>query len=47
MNLAYAFVDTSFMESGTMIELDLFGESASVQVIDPAPYDPASTLMRQ
>ncbi|SHL74075.1 dimethylglycine dehydrogenase [Roseovarius marisflavi] len=47
MNLAYAFVDTDVMEVGTAMELDLCGEMVPVQVIDPSPYDPANTRLRE
>ncbi|QFT93979.1 4-methylaminobutanoate oxidase (formaldehyde-forming) [Roseovarius sp. THAF9] len=47
MNLAYAFVDADVVEAEAKIALDLCGELVEVQVIEPCPYDPGHTRMRQ
>ena len=47
MNLAYAFVEPNVTQAGTLLELDLCGELTKAQVIDPSPYDPDHSLMRQ
>lgn len=46
MNLAYAYVAPELMAVGSVMELDLCGDVVNVQVIEPSPYDPAHTVMR-
>lgn len=47
MNLAYAFLETAAIDAGQKIKLDLCGDLTEAHVIDPSPYDPTNTLMRQ
>ena len=46
MNLAYAFVNPDLAEIGTSMQLDMYGDMVSVEVIAPSPYDPNYALMR-
>ena len=46
MNLAYAFVEPAFADTGTVMQLDLCGDRVAAQVIAPSPYDPTFARMR-
>jgi dimethylglycine dehydrogenase len=46
MNLAYAFVDPDFGETGTQLLVDVLGQEVAGTVIAPSPYDPDYSRMR-
>lgn len=46
MNLAYAFIDPEFAAAGTTMQLDMYGDLVSAEVIAASPYDPEYNLMR-
>ncbi|WP_195819298.1 GcvT family protein [Roseobacter sp. MH60115] len=46
MNLAYAFVEPEYAETGQQMVLDLCGEHTAAEVIEKSPYDPNFSRMR-
>ncbi|MBV2358632.1 FAD-dependent oxidoreductase [Thalassococcus sp. CAU 1522] len=46
MNLAYGFVEPSFADIGSEMQLDLCGDRVGARVIAPSPFDPGMTRPR-
>lgn len=46
-NLAYAFLDPTLATIGQQLQVDLLGKLTEVTVIEPSPYDPELTRVRQ
>ncbi len=46
MNIAYAFVEPAFSGVGTKMQLDMYGDMVSVEVIPASPYDPDFNRIR-
>ena len=46
LNLALAFVDPSFTDPDTALELDLLGDMVPARVIKAGPYNPEYTRVR-
>jgi dimethylglycine dehydrogenase len=45
-NLAYAFVNPALAVSGRKMEIDMYGDLISAEVIAPSPYDPGYVRIR-
>ncbi len=47
LNLAFAFVEPAFSDTGTELMLDMYGDMVRADVIAHSPYDPTHGHMRQ